>query len=155
MKIDSLIADTADRHDLPAAVIRAIITVESSGDPWAARYEPAFFTRYVAARGHRVWPGCSRDTEERLRATSFGLMQVMGQTAREHGFEGPFLTALCDPALGVEYGCRVLRAKLNRYVGDMDSALAAYNAGSARRNTDGAFRNQGYVDKVKRVWRPV
>jgi len=38
-------------------------------------------------------------------------MQVMGQVAREHGFEGKFLSALCDPALGLDIGCAALAAK--------------------------------------------
>ena len=39
-------------------------------------------------------------------------MQVMGQVAREHGFQGKFLSALCDPALGLDLGCAVLAAKM-------------------------------------------
>jgi hypothetical protein len=39
-------------------------------------------------------------------------MQVMGQVAREHGFNEKFLSAMCEPALGVSIGCEVLAAKL-------------------------------------------
>lgn len=151
MTLESLIADTADRHHLAVRLVRAIVQVESAGCPWAVRYEPAFFRTYVESQNHPVYRGCSRDTEERLRATSFGLMQIMGQTARERGFEGPFLTELCDPALGLEYGCRHLVRQIQRYQGDLMMAVAAYNAGSARRDPDGSFRNQGYVDKVKKA----
>jgi hypothetical protein len=55
----------------------------------AIRYEPAFRTRYVAPLG-------LPPTEEVARSISWGLMQVMGQVAREHGFAGKFLSALCD-----------------------------------------------------------
>ncbi len=150
MNLQDLIDDTAERYELPIKLVRAIVTVESQGDPWATRYEPAFFSRYVLAKGHPVFPGCSRDTEERLRAHSFGLMQVMGQVAREHGFDAPFLTALCDPATGLDWGCRHLAKQVHRYDGNLEAAVAAYNAGSAIRNAAGtAWRNQRYVDKVR------
>jgi soluble lytic murein transglycosylase-like protein len=58
-------------------------------------------------------------------------MQVMGQLAREHGFTGKFLSELCDPATGIEYGCRVLDMKLEHNSGNMVTALLAYNGGSA------------------------
>ena len=37
-------------------------------------------------------------------------MQVMGQVAREFGFEESSLAELCDPATGIEFGCRILAA---------------------------------------------
>ena len=148
--LESLVRATAARHNLPVAFVRALVRVESSGDPAAMRYEPAFFERYVSGRGHRVWPGCSRATEERLRAFSFGLMQIMGQTAREAGFQEPFLTALLDPATNLDWGCRYLARQYDRYQ-DLEVAAAAYNAGSARRDDAGRWRNQEYVDKVRRA----
>ena len=69
------------------------------------RYEGAFRARYVAPLGLPA-------TEEIARSISWGLMQVMGQVAREHGFDGRFLSALCDPDAGVSMGCVVLAAKL-------------------------------------------
>jgi hypothetical protein len=69
------------------------------------RYEPAFRTRYVAPLG-------LPPTEEIARSISWGLMQVMGQVAREHGFSGKYLSALCDPAAGLELGCTVLASKI-------------------------------------------
>ncbi len=146
-----LMENIAAANNLPFALVHAIVQVESGGNPWAMRYEPAFFSRYVADRGHRVWPGCSRDTEEQLRACSFGLMQIMGQTARERGFDRPFLTELCDPATGLEWGCLHLSAQIKRYHGEIDAAVAAYNAGSARKDGNGQWVNQGYVDKVRKA----
>ena len=151
MNLNDFIADAADGHGLPIPLVQAIVQVESGGNPWACRYESAFYQRYVADRGHRVWPGCSRDTEERLRATSFGLMQIMGQTARELGFNEIFLTGLCDSVQGLNWGCRHLARQVQRYNGNLESAVAAYNAGSARRAPDGQWRNQGYVDKVRKA----
>jgi hypothetical protein len=57
-------------------------------------------------------------------------MQVMGQVAREHGFDGRFLTALCDPETGLDIGCTVLAAKLAAANGDTARALQLWNGGA-------------------------
>lgn len=145
-----MIEKFAAAHGLSPALVIAIVEVESGGNPWAARHEPAFFRNYVENARIKAVSPCSIDTEKRLRATSFGLMQVMGQTARELGFDKPFLTALCDPATGLEYGCRYLKKQVDRYRDrGLDWAVAAYNAGTARKNLDGVFLNWAYVDKIR------
>jgi hypothetical protein len=92
-------------HELDPALVCAIIEQESAWNTYAIRYEPGFRTRYVA-------PLHLPSTEEIARSISWGLMQVMGQVAREHGFDGKFLSSLCDPALGLDLGCAVLTSKL-------------------------------------------
>jgi soluble lytic murein transglycosylase-like protein len=57
-------------------------------------------------------------------------MQVMGQVARESGFDGSFLSSLCDPENGLAVGCKVLRKKLDAARGDTTQALLAWNGGS-------------------------
>lgn len=95
----------AARHALHPALICAVVEQESAWNSFAMRYEPAFRARYVAPLGLPI-------TEEVARSISWGLMQVMGQVARENGFDGKFLSALCDPAAGLDCGCRVLAAKI-------------------------------------------
>lgn len=56
-------------------------------------------------------------------------MQVMGQVAREVGFDALFLSALCDPELGLAVGCKVLRKKFDAASGDATRALLAWNGG--------------------------
>jgi len=87
------------------ALVCAIVEQESAWEAHAIRYEPAFRTRYVAPLG-------LSPTEEIARSISWGLMQVMGQVAREHGFNGKFLSALCEPEAGLDIGCAVLASKL-------------------------------------------
>ncbi|HUJ33269.1 MAG TPA: lytic transglycosylase domain-containing protein [Candidatus Acidoferrum sp.] len=113
----------AGRRDLDAALVCAIVEQESSWDPLAIRYEPAFRTRYISALG-------LPPTEEVARSISWGLMQVMGQVAREHGFEGKFLSALCDPQIGLQIGCAVLATKLGEAGGDVPRALVLWNGGA-------------------------
>src|SRR5258708_9578726 len=60
---------------------------------------------------------------------SWGLMQVMGQVAREFGFAEESLPELCDPATGVDVGCLVLAKRLARARGDVPAALLAWNGG--------------------------
>jgi soluble lytic murein transglycosylase-like protein len=68
-------------------------------------------------------------------------MQIMGETARELGFKGTYLTELCDPIVGLEYGCRKLGACIEKHPGDTRAALLAYNGGS----------NPAYPDLVLRL----
>jgi len=63
-----------------------------------------------------------------------GLMQVMPETAAEIGFPDA-----ADPARNLEAGCRYLAALLESFGGDVELALAAYNAGP------GAVRHWGTV----------
>ena len=125
----------AFRHKLDPALVCAIAHHESAGwQTWASRYEPAFYKRYIEnlqpPAFKRFGRFISEETERKDRATSFGLMQVMGQVARERGFTGEWLTELMDPQVGLEYGCRQLARKLANANNDRDKALLAYNGGA-------------------------
>ncbi len=121
----------AAAHALDPALVCAIVEQESAWNTYAIRYEPGFRTRYVAPLG-------LPPTEEIARSISWGLMQVMGQVAREHGFTGKFLSALCDPAIGLDIGCAALASKLSAAQqsgqgiaeSEIAHALALWNGGS-------------------------
>lgn len=55
-----------------------------------------------------------------------GLAQLMPGTARELGVDSR------DPYANLEGGARYLRQQLDRFGGDLEKALAAYNAGPGR-----------------------
>jgi soluble lytic murein transglycosylase-like protein len=57
-------------------------------------------------------------------------MQVMGQVARESGFDALFLSALCDPEQGLAVGCKLLRKKFDLVGADTTRALLAWNGGA-------------------------
>lgn len=119
--------------DLDPALVCSVIEHESSWDPWAVRYESGFYQRYVSPMQGLT------DTEKNLRSTSFGLLQIMGQTARELGYDAKWLTGLLDPPDGLMMGCRKLKRCLanNEKVTDgkvdkqatINAALLAYNGG--------------------------
>ena len=108
-------------------LVCAVIEQESDWNPWAVRYEPGFLSRYVAPL---YTAGKFSATEAYTRAMSWGLMQVMGQVAREFGFKESSLAELCDPATGVEFGCKILSRRLARAKGDTSLALQAWNGGA-------------------------
>lgn len=117
----------AATHRLDAALVCAVVEQESDWNPWAIRYEPAFLAGYVAKL---VTGGKIHDpTEEMARAFSWGLMQVMGEVAREAGYAG-HLARLCEPETGLEIGCRVLAAKLAESRGDVRRGLQLWNGGA-------------------------
>ena len=126
-EIIALARRIASAHSLDPSVVCAVIEQESAWNPWAVRYEPAFLSRYVAPL---YTAGKLSATETYTRSMSWGLMQVMGQVAREFGFAGNSLPELCDPATGVELGCLVLAKRLARAHGDVAAALLAWNGGA-------------------------
>lgn len=107
---------------LDPALCCAICEQESAGNPWAIRYEPAFYLRYEAAQN--LTP-----TEKTARAMSWGLFQLMGESAREIGYKGD-LAALCDPTTGITWGLLLFQKKLALAKNDVTKALLFWNGGS-------------------------
>lgn len=85
-----LAREAAAQCRLDPALVCAVVEQESAWDPCAIRYEPAFRARYVA-------PLQLTPTEEIARSISWGLLQVMGQLARERGFAGNFSARCATP----------------------------------------------------------
>jgi soluble lytic murein transglycosylase-like protein len=122
----TLARKAAAAQALDPGIVCAVVEQESAWNPWAIRYEPLFFSKYVASlyTNNKI-----SATEAYARGFSWGLMQVMGQVAREAGFDALFLSALCDPEQGLAVGCKVLRKKLDAAAGDTTRALLAWNGG--------------------------
>ena len=151
--IDSI----AIAYHLPAALLAGVIQEESRFDPWATRVEPAYLASRKVRRAALLWthshtPLPNAATERADRARSFGLMQVMGEVAREQGYHAPWLATLYLPERSIAEGARLLARLLTRYHGDTLAAISAYNQGSARKKR-GLFANARYVYRVAAAWR--
>ncbi len=145
--LKNLVRNFCRSHGFNFDLIAGIITVESNWHPKRARYERQYTYLYQTARFAKVH-GIPEETEVIFQKTSWGLMQVMGASARE-GKEGyiEWLPDLCDPMRGVIWGCNHFQTRCSQYL-DIKDQIAAYNAGSVRRRPDGSYENQGYVDAV-------
>lgn len=83
-------------------------------------------------------------------AGACGLMQLMPATARSLGVKDSF-----DPEQNVMAGTRFLKDMLQRYNGDVDAALAAYNwgPGNVDKHPDRLpHETRGYLVRVKQLY---
>jgi soluble lytic murein transglycosylase-like protein len=81
-----------------------------------------------------------------------GLMQLMPETARDMNVRDPF-----DPEENIRGGTRYLRKMLDMFGGDLQLALAAYNAGPERVRLLGRVpqirETQEYIERVMKYYR--
>src|SRR6185436_19757705 len=98
---NSIVTQAANDWGVPAEWIKAVIEVESSGNPNA--YNPAD-------------PGGAR-----------GLMQIIASTARAYGVED--LAELFDPVVNIAVGTHLLSDLRRRYGDDFRRVYSAYNSG--------------------------
>jgi soluble lytic murein transglycosylase-like protein len=103
-RLEPLIVEQARAQGIDAALVKAVIAVES-----------AFRADAVSAKG------------------AVGLMQVVPDTAARYGVvadrRGSVVEKLLDPATNLRVGTRYLRDLLALFANDIALALAAYNAG--------------------------
>jgi transglycosylase-like protein with SLT domain len=113
-----------------------------------------------AADRHRMDPALVRaviETESNWNPKAYshkgagGLMQLIPTTAQRYGAYDIF-----DPQQNIDAGVKYLRTLLERYNGNLDLALAAYNAGEGavdRAHGVPSFREtRSYVQKVQNAY---
>lgn len=132
-KLGPIITEIGAKYEVDPDLIAAVIWQESRGRPYAFRYEHGFYNKYIDGKSTQrlggYWPKLvSENSERRARAISWGPMQLIGQTAREIGFDKEELTSLCDPREGIEYGTKFLAKKLAETKNEA-RALLAFNGG--------------------------
>lgn len=91
------------------------------------------------------------NTNARSNKGAMGLMQLMPDTARMHNVSDAY-----NPNENVEGGVRHLRMLLERYQGNLELSLAAYNAGAGAVEKHGGIppynETREYVRKVLRFY---
>ena len=108
------------------------------------------------AERHRLDPDLVRavvlaesggNPQARSRKGALGLMQLIPATAQRYGVRNAF-----DPAQNLDGGTHYLRDLLDRYNGDVEKSLAAYNAGEGAVDRFGGVPNfretRSYVQKI-------
>jgi hypothetical protein len=128
------------------SVILAMCVRESSLDPWAIRYESHYSWPWQVKENARDL-NISFDTELQLQKFSYGLLQVMGGTARWQGFKGPLMQLCCDHRAAFDHGLNYFLYQFERYDKNIVKALCAYNGGNVK-IVDGKYKNQTYADEV-------
>lgn len=128
------------------ALIKAIIQMESERYAFAFRYEPQL--------KHQSWYLKLLSPEEKkddYSYCSYGLMQVLFGIAKSLGYKGSPLN-LHKPAFSIHYGVKLLKQLLKRYHGEIKDVIAAYNQGSNKKDKNGQYYNQPYVNTVYRYY---
>ncbi len=121
LDIPKLVRTFSSQFKVDSGVIAAVILQESAGNPFAIRFEPVFFESRIKPKGRDLAGYVPKslptfETEQVARSTSWGLMQLLGETARSRlGFKNPFLSALLLPEVNVECGCKLLRSLLDNF----------------------------------------
>lgn len=153
-----------DNYKVPIAIIKriaiekhvdpfllgAIVIVESAGNPKATHFEKNYrlnSTLIMKAKLNSVQFGHSFNTELTGTRTAWGLMQIIGGTARTIlNFRQPF-QKLLDPETNLRLGADFLNILKSKYKRETD-VISAYNAGQPYRDAKGRYKNQTYVNKV-------
>jgi len=119
---EKLVKDTAERHHVDPALVRAVIETESGWNPKAHSHKGAG-----------------------------GLMQLIPTTAQRFGAYDVF-----NPQQNVDAGVKYLKTLLQRYNGNLDLALAAYNAGEGAVDRAHGIppirETRDYVQKVQNAY---
>lgn len=127
------VRSAADANQLDMALLQAVIATESGFDPSA-----------VSPKG------------------AVGLMQVMPATAQRYGLtndrSGTVAAKLTDPKTNIHTGARYLRDLVKLFPGQLELALAAYNAGEgavqrAGNRIPNYKETQNYVRSVMHLYR--
>lgn len=120
-QVENAISKYSAQYDVEAALIRAIIQQESSGNP------NALGDYGIDGKPH-----------------SFGLMQLNDKGAGA-GYSPAFLLVIDN---NVSIGTRYLKSCLDAFPGDLKTAISAYNQGINGAQGRGWTYNRAYVESV-------
>lgn len=139
-----IVKSKSNQYGVDWRLLDAIICEESGYRPWALRYEPTiilFDNALLHAKANQI----SLETECNAQACSYGLVQILGRTARmgSLGFTET-LPMLFDVDQNLDIGARYLKYLCNKYK-KIEDVISAYNAGSPRLDEHGGITEKGMV----------
>jgi soluble lytic murein transglycosylase-like protein len=119
--IKTLIREIPEQYGLSPLLVAAIVERESGAKRDAVRFEPG-----QMERARRL---TKNEQDQRMLATSFGYMQIMGWWSKEFNISW---ADLLDGETNVETGCAILKKCLDRQKSGnkaqrIHAALACYN----------------------------
>lgn len=137
----------ADARGIDPYLLGALVCTESSGEQYAQRVEQGFWSRYKDAilKWVEGTTGTSDDKWARhpdIYASSYGLCQIMLQTAVEHGFTYRYPGELFDPDVNLTLACSILARHRSATGGDVRKMLLRYNGGGDPAYPDRVFRRR-------------
>ncbi|HJP67629.1 MAG TPA: lytic transglycosylase domain-containing protein [Sphingomicrobium sp.] len=143
---------TVDENGAP--IVPSYAYTEVSPPPVPAQYAAALKQAALTANvspallAALVWQESRWNAQAVSRKGAIGLAQLMPATARDLGVNP------LDPIANLNGGARYLRQLLDQFDGNVEKALAAYNAGAARvRNAGGVpaiAETRNYVTSIVR-----
>jgi len=144
---------SADEVVEPVAIPNSAITAVSQATV-PAQYAAALSHAAAAANisptllSALVWQESRWNAQAVSRAGAIGLAQLMPGTARDLGVNP------ADPVANLHGGARYLRQLLDKFDGNVEMALAAYNAGAGRVRSAGGIpaiaETRNYVTSIVR-----
>lgn len=151
--VSSASDQTVDENGSPVVIPESAVT-DISPAPVPTQYAAALSQAAAAANispallAALVWQESRWNPQALSRKGAIGLAQLMPATARGLGVNP------MDPVANLNGGARYLRQLLDQFDGNVEKALAAYNAGAARvRNAGGVpaiAETRNYVTSIVR-----
>ncbi len=149
LSVDASVHNNCAEKGIDVRIFTALIQQESGFDPWATRFEPHYYERHLKNKNKTELVGYvpllipTFRTECTHRATSWGLCQILGDTARGLGFKGRFLSQLLQPEVNIGLGTSYFAMLLKRV--KEEDKITKYRTALLRWNGGGDL---SYPDKV-------
>jgi soluble lytic murein transglycosylase-like protein len=146
---DPAFKEVSDYYGLEVEYLQAVVRIESNGQYQAFRWETHILDYSLGLcqvlTSTAAWmlgnSGAFPIPQAQWKTLSQGIGQAVDLGTKSLN------RAMIDPLVALHLGAAYLSYQLKRYDGDIQDAIAAYNAGSARRTSTGEYVNQHHVDK--------
>jgi len=147
---DPLFDEVSDFFQIESSWLRAVAKIESNYNEAAVpRWEPHLAEHSYGVGQFLPSTALWIARTDRQFPLPDSVRELLLAASEQQVIDGEKVVARClmDPNVGVYLIESYISYQLKRYDGDITAAVAAYNAGSARRKDTGLYVNQWHVDK--------